>query len=228
VQCLLVVVCLVALVSKYALEHPRRELRIFLFDSSKQIYGAAIAHILNMLGATFLAQLQSDGDECHWYWVQIMTDTTFGTLTAYSMLQLSIHLFQYESGDYSKGIRSYWTQACIWIWCVCCAKALWIMIQWATASYMLMAANFVLQPFVDNAHLMLVFVMIFTPTAMNVFQILVTDQFLKKHVLQKKESHQYAQVSLESPTNLTTKIGQSVQSLVISPTKRKGGSTELD
>eukprot|EP00443_Scrippsiella_acuminata_P099378 CAMPEP_0115675424 /NCGR_PEP_ID=MMETSP0272-20121206/54143_1 /TAXON_ID=71861 /ORGANISM="Scrippsiella trochoidea, Strain CCMP3099" /LENGTH=116 /DNA_ID=CAMNT_0003114391 /DNA_START=115 /DNA_END=461 /DNA_ORIENTATION=+ len=51
-------------------------------------------------------QEQSVGDECAWYWVNIMLDTTFGVLLCYWLLKVTEALFGYSSGNYGKGAET--------------------------------------------------------------------------------------------------------------------------
>jgi len=43
------------------------------------------------------------GDQCDWYWINIVVDTTLGVLVAYQFLKLSEYCFDYKSGWYLEG-----------------------------------------------------------------------------------------------------------------------------
>merc|ERR1719387_1195839 len=106
VQGLLFGVCVGSLLLKWYMEVPRRKFKIFLLDSSKQIVGAGVIHVLNMACAMWFTELSAGGeeaDECAWYWVNIMIDTTFGCIVCWALLKLSELLFGYDSGHYGKG-----------------------------------------------------------------------------------------------------------------------------
>jgi len=54
----------------------RRSRARFVFDSSKQIAGSCLIHVMNLY---LSVNLQGDHtDECSWYWIEIMVDTTIG------------------------------------------------------------------------------------------------------------------------------------------------------
>jgi len=54
----------------------RRSCARFVFDSSKQIAGSFLIHVMNLY---LSVDLQGDHtDECSWYWIEIMVDTTIG------------------------------------------------------------------------------------------------------------------------------------------------------
>jgi len=70
----------------------------FLCDSFKQLLGAAWMHILNLIFATIFATWMTFkvNDECNWYWVEIMIDTTLGVFIEYWLLQTLISLKRYN------------------------------------------------------------------------------------------------------------------------------------
>ena len=47
--------------------------------------------------------LEATIDQCGWYWINIMIDTTVGVGIAYMFLKLTERVFGYESGNYGKG-----------------------------------------------------------------------------------------------------------------------------
>merc|ERR1711862_931519 len=61
----------------------------FFLDASKQFAGAGWIHIMNLAFASALNSFMSSGDECEWYWINIMVDTTIGTGVAYVFLQIA-------------------------------------------------------------------------------------------------------------------------------------------
>merc|ERR1719386_60136 len=65
-----------------------RTFKEFSLDSSKQIFGAGWIHVLNLAFAEKLEENMDTGDQCEWYWVNIMVDTTLGVLVEYGLLHL--------------------------------------------------------------------------------------------------------------------------------------------
>eukprot|EP00929_Paragymnodinium_shiwhaense_P007830 TRINITY_DN111738_c0_g1_i1.p2 TRINITY_DN111738_c0_g1~~TRINITY_DN111738_c0_g1_i1.p2 ORF type:complete len:245 (+),score=55.11 TRINITY_DN111738_c0_g1_i1:77-811(+) len=191
VQGLLFGVCCSVLLAKWYFENPRREFRIFILDSSKQIVGAGVIHVLNMVCAvSFPALLKVDGDECAWYWVNIMIDTTFGVIVCYALLKASEAMFGYDSGHYGKGASTgidwqqdpdYWKWAHqISVWCVIVSlmKLVVVVLMYLFASFWVHTAE-TCTHWIEDTKTRLVFVMIVTPTCMNIFQFCCTDQFIK-------------------------------------------------
>jgi len=190
VQSTLFLVCVSTLLLKWWLEQPRRKLPIFFLDSSKQIVGAGVIHALNLICAMAFTSFQkSAADECAWYWVNIMIDTTFGVGVCWMLLKSSERMFGYSSGyygkettgidweeqpDYGKWLR----QILMWCGIVATMKMMVVAVMYTFAptweSISMNCTNWI-----TNATLRLVFVMIVTPVCMNMFQFWVTDSFLK-------------------------------------------------
>lgn len=118
-QVLLGLIALSVLVGKRLRETPRRPLPVWGFDASKQMIGAAFAHVANLLIAILLysyedAHADSDQqvDQCAFYFVNFALDTSFGVflnfifLEAFSMLAKR---FAWTSvmtpGDYGDPVR---------------------------------------------------------------------------------------------------------------------------
>lgn len=80
-QGLLGLISLSILLVKYVREKRRGEARswfTFCLDSSKQVFGALWAHGLNLGVSMLISNLYTTKNECEWYWVNIMVDSTFG------------------------------------------------------------------------------------------------------------------------------------------------------
>ncbi|CAD7966627.1 unnamed protein product [Amoebophrya sp. A120] len=101
VQVVLGVCCFSTLIVKWRFEKPfPRPAVIFFRDSSKQFVGGAYMHALNMLAAYIFATKKSNGDECDWYWVNVVIDCTLGTFLNCIYLRITEKLFSYSSGVY--------------------------------------------------------------------------------------------------------------------------------
>jgi hypothetical protein len=180
-----------ALLLKWKLEDPRRPLRIFMLDSSKQFVGAGVIHALNMICAVAFAHLEASvADECAWYWVNIMIDTTLGVLVCWGLLKLTEHLFQYDSGHYGKGASTgidweaspdynkWLRQIMVWCGIVALMKVFVVFIMYALAPFWI-NVSVACTHWITKRDLRLLFVMLVTPTCMNMFQFVITDSFLK-------------------------------------------------
>ncbi|SCU82595.1 LADA_0C06612g1_1 [Lachancea dasiensis] len=101
-------------------ETPKRRWRVWLFDIGKQVLGSLILHFLNV-GISILKQddqssikqllYQDDGDDsggdqCDWYFLNLLMDTTLGTLVLWWFLTMLERGFAklgvegIESGNY--------------------------------------------------------------------------------------------------------------------------------
>lgn len=165
----------------------------FGLDSSKQFIGAGWIHILNLAFATMMGRVMAAGDECEWYWINIMVDTTLGVAVEYALLRaitgaldggLGEASQEYHSGLYwERGefkVRRYLKQLAVWLIIVTLMKLLVVVFMLVLSVPLVAIASFVLGPFLKQPQLKLIVVMIATPVTMNAFQFWVTDNFIKK------------------------------------------------
>ena len=82
VQALLAAFALASLWIKRLQERPQRDFLTWFLDVSKQAFGACYAHVLNMIIAALIAGNARGGqildDECAWYAINYVIDTTLG------------------------------------------------------------------------------------------------------------------------------------------------------
>jgi len=191
VQGLLFCFCCSTLVIKWYLEVPRRRFLVFCMDSSKQFCGAGVIHCLNMVCAIlFSGHEDAKADECAWYWVNIMIDTTFGVVVCWALLRASEKLFGYDSGHYGKTAATgidwdndpdyfkWMKQIAVWSGIVSTMKLFVVLIMWLGMSFWEKVSTAATH-WIHDPQTRLVFVMIVTPTCMNAFQFVVQDSFLK-------------------------------------------------
>lgn len=195
VQGLLFLTCCLTLLYKFYRDSGGRSFSEFLMDSSKQLAGSGWIHVLNLV---FAAQLEEQfdtlgGDQCDWYWINIVVDTTVGVFVNYSLLKAFTFIIKMlcpaeasscESGQYRKAngemdYVAYLKQLGIWLGVVSIMKACMVQLMIVSAVTMLGLAQAVLAPFQDPTMKLLV-VMIFTPFCMNSFQFWVTDNFIRR------------------------------------------------
>eukprot|EP00929_Paragymnodinium_shiwhaense_P048783 TRINITY_DN24623_c0_g1_i2.p1 TRINITY_DN24623_c0_g1~~TRINITY_DN24623_c0_g1_i2.p1 ORF type:complete len:256 (-),score=68.29 TRINITY_DN24623_c0_g1_i2:478-1245(-) len=198
VQGVLFFFCCGSLAFKYWRNNGGRTLQEFALDSSKQLCGAGWIHILNLAFAEKLeAQFESTGDQCEWYWVNIVIDTTLGTCVTYSLLTLftmSIKALltteqasDFDSGKYTTPdgsflAQKYIKQILVWLVIVSMMKMTMVGLMIVGHSFLILAAQYVLHPFEDEhgTTLKLLAVMVVTPCVMNTLQFWVTDNIIKK------------------------------------------------
>jgi hypothetical protein len=197
VQGALFTVCVSSLLLKWYLEAPRRKLRIFVLDSSKQFIGAGVIHCLNLVSAVAFTRFEnSPADECAWYWINIVIDTTFGVAVCWILLKATERIFGYTSGDYGEASVIDWEanpdvhrwSLQIGVWCVIVSlmKIMVVCIMYSFAPIW-ERVSVTCTHWIPEETRRLIFVMIVTPTMMNMFQFWVTDSFLKFTTKAKKE-----------------------------------------
>ena len=76
-QIALGVTCFASLFIKRAYEYPKRSLRIFLLDISKQMFSAGMSHGINTIASVILSEQSSHGDGCDWYLLNFVFDVVF-------------------------------------------------------------------------------------------------------------------------------------------------------
>merc|ERR1719215_2398323 len=183
----------------------------FLLDASKQFAGAGWIHVMNLGFASALNSMMSSGDECEWYFINIMVDTTLGTAVAYWLLQIANAAIKkrlspeaamsFQSGEYKTedgqiDYNKYIKQLVVWLAIVSCMKILMVVFMFLFSGPLLAFAGFILAPFLKQPWLKLVFVMVVIPLIMDGFQIWMVDNFIKKKVCQP---HLEAAQDLEVP-----------------------------
>lgn len=191
VQGLLFAVTVATLLLKWKLEALRRPFWIFLLDSSKQIVGAGAIHCMNLACSMFFSSTSSHGtsDECAWYWVNIMIDTTLGVCVCYGLLKMSENMCGYTSGRYGKGsigidwetnpnYMAWLQQIIVWMVIVSIMKLCVVILMWAALPFWIWLSVSCTH-WIEDTKARLLFVMIVTPAVMNMFQFIVTDSFIK-------------------------------------------------
>ncbi|CAE7336095.1 STIMATE [Symbiodinium natans] len=164
-------------------------------DSSKQLIGAAWIHLLNLLFAQQMEKHfeRAGGDECDWYWINIVVDCTLGVATTYMLLQLSSRIIQaslpeqasdFKTGEYrvNGGIDAakYIKQLAVWLLIVSAMKVGMAVFMAIFHTLLLALARLILTPFASSPNLKLLVAMIATPFCMNALQFWLTDNFIKK------------------------------------------------
>lgn len=187
------------LVCKQVAETPRRLWLSFLLDASKQLTGAGWIHVLNMLFAVQLHRFLNAGDECLWYWLHIVVDTTLGVAVEYALLELLSACLrrglgdaaaeEFQGGHYYEDVhggasmfrwRRYGKQLALWLSVVTLMKLIVVAFLLALRHPLVFIAGAALSPLDQNPMSKLAVVMIATPLCMNALQFWLVDGFLKQ------------------------------------------------
>merc|ERR1712194_577979 len=173
----------------------------FGLDSSKQLLGAGWIHVSNMLCAIIFAGRLTgkDGaivDACAWYAANIIVDTTVGVFVEWVFLLVVMKLVlacscasiarMLESGSYYNEnnefeLGRYVSQLVVWLGIVTAMKVCVVTFM-RGCPVVVFAISSSLKPVEENPQVKLFVVMIIVPLMMNTFQLLVTDNFIKKKV----------------------------------------------
>lgn len=188
-QGVLFLTCLLVLAYKYRVDGAGRTPSQFALDSSKQCIGAGWTHVMNM-GIAILLGTRKGGDECAWYWLEIVVDCTIGVAVEFLILtalmwfvrrvrsrdaadKLSSGVYVDDAGRFM--LFSYLWQLAVWLVVVLGMKIVMVLLLLACQRILIPVAELMLRPFMGNATLKLTVVMIFTPAVMNALQFWLQD-----------------------------------------------------
>lgn len=193
VQLILGGIAIAFLYWKRYFEHPRRKFSIWFLDISKQGIGCVYAHILNMVIAAVLSRQvyenESASDECAWYGISFVIDTTIGLALSIVLLHLLdtfakkheivplMHLGVY-TGD---SALYHWTAQLIsWMLILTTVKfTIYIFMYLFMGALSILSTILFTLPFSGHRRFELVFVMILMPGVLNVMYFWIADNNLK-------------------------------------------------
>lgn len=192
VQFLLAVFALASLYIKRQQEQPRRKFWTWFLDVSKQGIGAVYAHVLNMvIAAIIAANVRGEyelKDECAWYAINYLIDTTLGLVLSILFLRLldwvanerdwvSLkHSGVYQGVD---GMWHWWHQLTAWMIVLTVVKVIICVFMWLTSPLLAKWGGIFFEPLQGNIRFELLFVMIIFPGFLNVLYFWVIDSFLR-------------------------------------------------
>ena len=192
VQLTLAIAAIASLWIKRLREHPQRTLITWFFDVSKQGFGACYAHVMNMFIAAVISEnIRGENvleDQCAWYGLSYLIDTTFGLLLAILGLQAIerlANIYQWKplqhSGVYVGDTAWYhWSiQVVSWIVILTITKFIIYLFMWIFSSQLAWIGSTLFAPFSGYKHFELLFVMIFFPGILNVIYFWIADSYLK-------------------------------------------------
>lgn len=187
--CLLSLFCEGYLDKRYR-EQPRRDLKIFMLDISKQGFSAGLTHIINVIIAVLFSQWEQD-DPCVWYFINFCLDATIGMLLAVLMLE-AMELCAYKmswhklrSGNYCDSenleidLGAWAMQLMLWGSIVSLAKWLVVVVMTLYTKQLSQMGHETLKSLDGNPRLELLVVMVIVPTVLNCIMFWVQDNFLK-------------------------------------------------
>jgi hypothetical protein len=190
VQISLATLCIGTLVIKRQNEVPRRDWTVWAMDVMKQSIGSSFSHFSNIFASELIAAALAavEADECQWYSLSFVLDSTLGTFVNLSILHLiesytrsRPSLSYLKFGDYGNppNIISWGAQLLIWLVVVVLGKIVCISILLNFAGPLNRFIVFVFQGVHSHPEIELIVVMIIIPMIFNVASFWITDTFLK-------------------------------------------------
>ena len=196
VQFTLGCMCFGSLILKRQFEHPKRSIRIWLLDISKQGISTFLIHFINLFIAVYISK-ENDEDACVWYLDNVLLDTTIGVLFQYILIRsfeiiarkLKIDTLlsgcyyaigTTEFGDDTIDYSIWASQMGIWCLITSISKFINYIILIGGSKFFKKFGNLILEKLQPYPKLELVVVMIFIPVITSIFQYWVTDNFLKE------------------------------------------------
>jgi len=210
-----------------------RALNVFMKDNLKQVLGWGVIHALNEYSTIEMEDgvrktKGSHLDECDWYWVTIVIDTTLGTLFLYWLLQMSKMLLSKtgnlqarnvaQFGNYKGvGARHDWQilalQTLLWVILVALMKGSMMCIIDVGSGKIDDWLSPVTVVFQCRADLKLLVAVVITPALMNTMQFLIVDRIIEN----KHGSFPYMTHSSLSPYMVSRKCPYMVAPYSVSP-----------
>lgn len=192
VQAILAIAALASLYIKRNHEVPRRKFMTWWLDVSKQGIGAVYAHISNMIIAALISNITRGDyvleDQCAWYAISFLVDTTAGlffSLVFLGLLSAEAKKRNWESlmntGVYEgeHGMVHWRHQLFAWLVILTLVKFLVVLIMWIFSPIFAVVGDFLFKPLQDNIRFELLFVMIIFPGILNFFYFWIADHYLK-------------------------------------------------
>eukprot|EP00541_Cyclophora_tenuis_P009791 CAMPEP_0116579366 /NCGR_PEP_ID=MMETSP0397-20121206/22213_1 /TAXON_ID=216820 /ORGANISM="Cyclophora tenuis, Strain ECT3854" /LENGTH=215 /DNA_ID=CAMNT_0004108841 /DNA_START=86 /DNA_END=733 /DNA_ORIENTATION=+ len=161
-------------------------------DVTKQGLGACYAHVLNMIIAAVISRHMRGEtilkDECAWYGMGYLIDTTLGLFLAIVLLRLLDQVANQRdwtslknSGVYTgtEGTLHWIHQVLAWLLILTIVKIMIYIFMWLSSEVLAFAGGIIFAPLQKNIRLELMFVMIIFPGFLNIIYFWIADSFLK-------------------------------------------------
>ncbi|TDH66704.1 hypothetical protein CCR75_006610 [Bremia lactucae] len=199
VQMLLGFLALSSLYAKWHYEHPRRPAKVWFMDAMKQGTSAAMIHVLNIfyaIGLVTYSDTPSDQDQCAFYFMNVVIDTTLGVYIAYLLLQASTVLavrqhwisLRYHGYYGSPPSWQIWGfQLLQWCTILISMKVFVGVILFTLSTPLGWMGSLLFYPVHQHPKIELLIVMIGCPLVMNMVQFWIQDSFLMNHDVRRSE-----------------------------------------
>ncbi|KAG9199387.1 hypothetical protein G6514_008546 [Epicoccum nigrum] len=190
-------------------EHPRRPLKIWFFDVSKQVFGSVLLHLANILmsmlssgqfdvqaqtqavaSAAVAAEKGDDPNPCSFYLLNLAIDTTIGIPILVLLLKVLHRAFlltplasppeSIRSGNYGHPPRAtWWLKQSVIYFLGLIGMKLCVLALFALLPWIAWVGDWALRWTEGNTALQIAFVMFVFPLIMNALQYWIVDGFIK-------------------------------------------------
>ena len=199
IQVCLATLCITTLAFKRYGEVPQRPWVVWALDVGKQSVGSSFGHFSNIFLSEIIASVVSGGDECQWYCLSFVLDSTLGTfanLTLLHFVESAIHsrssLNYLQFGNYGDppSLERWTAQLAIWLTLVIIGKVICVSILLLFSASLNDGISYIFQNLRAHPQSELIVVMIIVPGIFNVISFWITDTFLKQQVHTHEEISQ--------------------------------------
>lgn len=244
IQSLMGILVIIVLLIKRQYEHPRRKLIVWGYDTGKQIGGSLSIHFIN-LGLSVIKRggdaifgfligvenyhvvdNESTDDECDWYFLNLLMDTTFGIPILWVTLRILESMLRYfnvrdiESGNYNSSedsnsekkpsFGSFLKQLMVFILGLIIMKFFVFLILNFCEDFAYWFANSILGWADKWPNFQIFLVMFVSPVLLNCFQYYCVDNIIKLHSINYKNLNNFERdtsFSDEEDNSLTSNDG---------------------
>ncbi|CAL9735007.1 hypothetical protein MOSE0_G04830 [Monosporozyma servazzii] len=212
IQSIMGLLIIMVLLLKRTYESPKRKLRIWLYDIIKQLGGSFVIHMLNIMLSVWKhdniivcrEDESENDDECDWYFVNLLMDTTLGIPILYYILHgiehigMKYNISNIKSGDYfddneilnvnkhkqrirSPKFQAFLKQFIIFIIALIIMKFIIYMILNYMVSLAYLIANLIIGWSDPWPNFQVFLIMFVCPLLLNCFQYYCVDNIIKLH-----------------------------------------------
>lgn len=190
IQICLAILCISTLAFKRYGEVPQRPWIVWALDVGKQSVGSSFGHFSNIFLSEIIATALTGGDECQWYCLSFLLDSTLGTFVNLSLLHLvenwiharpNLHYFKFGEYGIPPSLSRWTAQLGVWLTLVIIGKIVCISLLLKFSGTLEKMISFVFQSLTTRPKTELIVVMVIVPGICNVISFWITDTFLKKN-----------------------------------------------
>jgi hypothetical protein len=189
IQICLATLCISTLAFKRYGEVPQRPWIVWALDVGKQSVGSSFGHFSNIFLSEIIATALTGGDECQWYCLSFLLDSTLGTFVNLSLLHLvenwiharpNLHYFKFGEYGIPPSLSRWTAQLGVWLTLVIIGKIVCISLLLKFSGTLEKMISYIFQSLTTRPKTELIVVMVIVPGICNVISFWITDTFLKK------------------------------------------------